>query len=115
MQVLTDSSCDLPPDLVDRYGLHVLPNLITLDGRSYRDGVDLSRDEFYRQLPGLRNLPTTAAPSPSLIQELGRRHSGENLLGIFLSSKFRIQNPKSSFVFETCSVYVIFCPQNNDF
>ena len=70
MHVLTDSSCDLPPDLVDRFGLHIIPILITLDGRSYRDGVDLSRDEFYRQLPALKNLPTTAAPSLSLIHEI---------------------------------------------
>jgi DegV family protein with EDD domain len=88
MRILTDSSCDLPSDLVDRYGLQVIPIMATLDGQSYQDGVDLSRDEFYRRLPGLKNLPTTAAPSLSVIEAIYRQFDGEDLLGIFLASKF---------------------------
>jgi DegV family protein with EDD domain len=61
--VVTDSTCDLPPQWVARYGIRVVPALVTLDGRAYRDGLELSRADFYRRLPALRPLPTTAAPS----------------------------------------------------
>lgn len=60
---VTDSTADLPPESVARYGIEVVPALLIIDGREYRDQVDLPRDDFYRLLPTLRTPPTTAAPS----------------------------------------------------
>ncbi len=61
--IVTDSTCDLPNHLVEQYEIEVIPSILILEGKEYADGVDISRDEFYRRLPALRSQPTTAAPS----------------------------------------------------
>lgn len=45
--VVTDSTSDIPPDLVQYYGIKVMPVNVVLDGKTYRDGRDISRAEFY--------------------------------------------------------------------
>ena len=46
--IVTDSTSDLPADIVSKYGIHVLPVNVILDGKAYKDGVDISREEFYK-------------------------------------------------------------------
>ncbi len=59
---VTDSTADLPASALTQYNIRVVPSLIVLGNQSFRDGVDLTRDEFYRRLPTFDKLPTTAAP-----------------------------------------------------
>ncbi|GAB4451962.1 MAG: DegV family protein [Anaerolineales bacterium] len=61
--IVTDSTSDLPPHLIEQHGLEVVPSLLILDGREYADGEGISRSDFYQQLPSLQTPPTTAAPS----------------------------------------------------
>ena len=61
--IVTDSTSDLPAYLVEQYQIEVIPTILILDGREYADGVGISRDDFYKQLPTFRTPPTTAAPS----------------------------------------------------
>jgi len=61
--IVTDSTSDLPQYLIEQYELEVVPSILIIDGKEYADGVGLSREDFYRQLPSLRTQPTTAAPS----------------------------------------------------
>ncbi len=63
--LVSDSPSDLPADLVARYQIEVIPAILVIEGQEYLDGIDLSREEFYRRLPDLRHPPTTAAPSPT--------------------------------------------------
>ena len=60
--IVTDSTADVPPDLAADLGITVVPAYIQVGTRSYRDGVDLSREEFYAQLPAMETTPTTAVP-----------------------------------------------------
>jgi DegV family protein with EDD domain len=69
--IVTDSTCDLPQALVEEHGLEVVPCVLIVGGVEYLDGEGLSRDEFYRRLPGLKHAPTTAAPS---IGEFAKRY-----------------------------------------
>jgi DegV family protein with EDD domain len=69
LRILTDSTCDLPQDLVDKYHIKVLPLYIHIGRKSYLDGVDMSRQEFYSGLPSFKDFPTTAAPSPFLFHQ----------------------------------------------
>ncbi len=61
--IVTDSTSDLPNYLIEQYELEVIPTILILDGKEYADGQGISRDDFYKRLPSLRTLPTTAAPS----------------------------------------------------
>jgi DegV family protein with EDD domain len=64
VRIVTDSTCDLPSDVISRYGIWVIPLYIHVGKESYLDGVDITREEFYRRLPSFYHHPTTAAPSP---------------------------------------------------
>jgi fatty acid kinase fatty acid binding subunit len=64
IRILVDSTCDVPPDVAERLGIAVVPVYINVGDESYLDGVDLTRREFYENLPGYDLFPTTAAPSP---------------------------------------------------
>ena len=64
--LVSDSPCDLPADLVERYNIEIVPAILILEGQSYLDGVDITRAAFYQRLPALRSAPTTAAPSPAV-------------------------------------------------
>ena len=86
--MITDSTCHLPPELIQRCGIHALPMRLTLDGRACQDGVDLSASDFCRQLPSLRHIPTTAAPSANVIEAAYRRAAGYNVAAIFLAASF---------------------------
>ena len=61
--IVTDSTCDIPPFLVEQYELEVVPCILVMDGKEYVDGKDITREEFYKRLPSLQTQPTTAAPS----------------------------------------------------
>ena len=60
---VTDSTTDVPQEFVERYNIRVVPTILVFEGKEYRDGVDITRAEFYQRLPSLRPLPTTAAPA----------------------------------------------------
>ena len=63
VRVVTDSTSDLPADLIQRFGIEVVPTILVIEGRQYADGAGLSRNDFYARLPAMRQFPTTAAPS----------------------------------------------------
>jgi DegV family protein with EDD domain len=61
--LVTDSNAQLPPELRTRYDVHVVPLTVVVDGRPYREGVDISSEDFYEQLAAGATV-STAAPSP---------------------------------------------------
>ena len=69
IRIVTDSTCDLPKHLVDQYDITVIPLHIQQGNNTYLDGVNLTREQFYEQLPGFHPAPTTAAPSPDIFKQ----------------------------------------------
>jgi DegV family protein with EDD domain len=61
--IVTDSTADLPPYLIEQHEIQVVPSMLILEGKEYKDGVGITREEFYNRLPALQTPPTTAAPS----------------------------------------------------
>jgi DegV family protein with EDD domain len=90
MQIVTDSGVDviLPPGQLAKLNIHVVPLSVTLDGKSYREGVDIEPGEFYRLLAATKSLPTTSQPSPGDFAETYRRLAAydPDILSIHMSS-----------------------------
>ncbi|MBA4386210.1 MAG: DegV family protein, partial [Anaerolinea sp.] len=63
IKIVTDSTCDLPTDVIEKYGITVVPAYINFTDGSYLDGVEISRKEFYERLPKYEIPPTTSAPA----------------------------------------------------
>ena len=63
IKIVTDSTCDLPEDILKQYDITSVPVIINMDGVSYQDGVNMTRAEFYERLPNCKILPTTSAPN----------------------------------------------------
>jgi DegV family protein with EDD domain len=68
IRIVTDSTCDLPQEIIRKHGISVIPLYIHAGSNAYRDGVDLSRREFYERLPDFQPAPTTAVPSPEVFR-----------------------------------------------
>lgn len=86
--IVTDSASDLPEEIVRAHGIHVVP-LSLVDGEtSYRDGIDITAEEFHQKIANAETLPTTSQPTPAAILEglqLASEES-ESIVGIFLGS-----------------------------
>ena len=64
VRIVTDTTSCLPPDLVEQYGIRVLPVGLVIEGQHYRDCVDITLEEVCSRLDGLEKQPTTTAVSP---------------------------------------------------
>ena len=88
MKIITDSSSDLTPELIAHFGVDaVIPMKISIDGREYRDKVDLTNDQFYQKLlPASKTLPKTSQTTAGEFIEVFNRFPDEELLVLPLSS-----------------------------
>jgi DegV family protein with EDD domain len=101
--LVSDSIADIPPDVQGQYGIEVVPALINIDGRSYEDGIGITREEFYTRLPDMKPPPTTSAPSVGAFQERYEKllqggaewvvsvHAANTLSGIFNAARLAAQ------------------------
>ena len=88
--LVTDSTCDIPRDLVAAYQIHVVPNILIIDGKSIEDDENYSRRDFYLQLPEMASFPTTSTASVGTYQALYESifHSGfDQILSIHCSKE----------------------------
>lgn len=88
--LVTDSTCDIPHELVSAYNIHVVPNILIIDGKSIEDDENFSRQEFYMQLPKMNSFPTTSTASVGIYQKLYEQILGsgyDQILSIHCSKK----------------------------
>jgi len=69
VRIVTDSACDLPPELAEQHGIGVVPLTIRFGDEELLDRLDLSPEEFWRRCRDTAELPSTAAPSPGAFQQ----------------------------------------------
>jgi len=65
IHLVTDSSCDLPDDIIKRYNIHIVPLVVEIDGELYRERVDITPKEFYKKMAVNKKLPKTSQPTPA--------------------------------------------------
>ena len=89
VKVITDSTADLPPALAEELGITVVPLNVHFGTEVYRDGVEITADEFYRRLVTASRLPTTSQPTPgdflSAYDEMGQ--TTDEILSVHISAK----------------------------
>jgi DegV family protein with EDD domain len=88
-KVVTDSTSDLPASVISELNITVVPALIQFGDKVYRDGVDLSTDEFYSKLQISSVLPRTSAPSPGSFNEVYSKlaQEAEAIISIHVAAK----------------------------
>ena len=88
IRILTDSTTDLT-DRAEELGIDVLPLTVHFGEETYRDGVDLTNDQFYEKLSQAETLPKTAQINPEGFVDLFRRYvdAGDEVIGIFIASE----------------------------
>lgn len=79
IKIVTDSTADLTVELIEKYQIEVLPLTVTLNGVSYRDGVDISKDAFYQLMCTTEEFPTTSQIPPATFVETYRRLADEGV------------------------------------
>jgi DegV family protein with EDD domain len=67
--IIADSTCDIPAELIERYHIAVIPQIIIWGDQELRDRVDLQPEEFYRRLSSAPQLPTTSQPTVDSFRE----------------------------------------------
>ena len=82
VRIVTDSTCDLPSEVAAEHGIIVVPTCINIGDRSYLDGVEITRQEFYERLPSFSLFPTTAAPGIGLFLQAFEQAAREGATGI---------------------------------
>jgi DegV family protein with EDD domain len=87
IRIVTDSGADLPKEVVERYGILVVPLSMELEGNVYQDG-DISGKEFYDLMEGSRDLPKTSSPAPKAFADIFTNiPTGDQIICLSLSSK----------------------------
>ncbi len=88
--IVTDSVACLPKELIEKYGIEVVPVQVIFGDKVYRDGVDITPSQFYALLRQAEKLPTTAASLPGPVLEAYNKASqrASSILCITLSANF---------------------------
>lgn len=72
-RIVTDSTCDLPSEIIDRFGIRVIPNYINIGEASYLDGPEMSHEDFYKGLSQFSAHPKTSTPGSGVFEAMYRQ------------------------------------------
>jgi len=89
VKIVTDSSADLPAQIIQELGITVVPLYVRFGDKVYRDRVDISEDEFYQRLQHDPIHPSTTQPTPQDFAEVYRTVSekADGIVSIHISGK----------------------------
>ena len=82
IRIVTDSTCDLPAFILQKYNIIVVPAFINVGTTSYQDGIDITRTQFYHDLPHYPHHPTTAAPAVGTFTQVYEQLASEGATDI---------------------------------
>lgn len=90
VKIISDSTCDLSPELIDRYGIEITPLTVTLGERSGRDGVEVTPEDIYSYVESTGALPKTGAVNTAEYMRVFSRwrRQGHDVVHFNISSLF---------------------------
>lgn len=89
VRIVTDSTCDLPAEDIDRYGITVVPLIVFFGDEALLDRIDVTPADFYARMAAFKGLPRTSQPSVELFQDAYRSLAadGVDIVSIHISSR----------------------------
>jgi DegV family protein with EDD domain len=89
IQVITDSTSDMPEGLANELGIRVVPIYLRFGDKTYRDGVDITKEEFYAMLGSSPVHPATSQPNPEDFTGVYKEYCDdtEGIVSIHISSR----------------------------
>ncbi len=89
IKIVTDSTADVPQELMEKYDIRTVPINIQFGTETYQEGIEIDRSTFLRKLDEFPTMPTSSQPSPGqfveVYQELAEQ--GHSILAIIITSK----------------------------
>lgn len=87
--ILTDSTCDLNQEILDKYEIEVIPLSVHFGEEEFQDGVEIKADSFFEKLDHYKELPHTSRPAPALFMEKYQKmlEKYDKLLSIHISAE----------------------------
>jgi DegV family protein with EDD domain len=88
VKIVTDSVADIPPEVVAELGITIIPVLVHFGEETFRDGIDMTADQFFEKLVTNKVMPTTSVPSLDIFARTfaGLAEQTDEILVIMLSS-----------------------------
>ena len=119
VKIMTDSAADIPPDLLEKYDLALVPTVIRFGEEIYYEGVDITMEQYYDKFFTTKVHPQTANPTLhhqyELFEKLGKE--ADEVLNIVISSAIsgsyntainarrmyekRVKNPAKIFIYDS--------------
>ncbi|HHY32872.1 MAG TPA: DegV family protein [Firmicutes bacterium] len=95
VRVITDSTSDLSPELIQKYGVTVVPYVVNFESDSFQDGVDISTPKLFEMVARRGMLPKTSAPSLGHFRRVFEEalKDSDEVVYIGISSKFSSGTP----------------------
>lgn len=86
IKILSDSTCDLSPELVEKYNIRIIPLYVRLGDDEYKDGIDITPADLYDWSDKHGETPKTAAPSVEDIEKFLNKDSNDEYIIFTISS-----------------------------
>ncbi len=89
IKIVTDSTADVPEELLERYDIRTVPINIQFGTETYQEGIEIDRPTFFRKLDEYPTIPTSSQPSPGQLVEVYRplAEDGHSIISIHITSK----------------------------
>jgi len=89
IKILSESSCDLPKELLERYGFDTVPMPVSVDGAAYKDGVDIDSKKLFELVKSTGKTPKTSAQPMGVLIDFFKSYTeqGFDVIYFSLSSK----------------------------
>lgn len=89
IKLITDSTCDLTPELIEKYNIHVLPLTVNIGNQTYKDGESITLEEMYQGVENGGPFPTTSQVNPQEFHDVYKTYldEGYKIISVHVSSQ----------------------------